>query len=112
MLDWISHQWNDCFFNPPANDSSWKILIGDVHGAQQTDKVKCILKKKKTDLINVPPGHTSQVQPLDVVFNKPFKDIIRRLFEQHIDENLVNCTEGKITASHERVLITNWVGTT
>ena len=33
------------------------------------------------------------------------------MFEQHIDENLVNYTEGKITASHRRVLITKWVGT-
>ena len=87
MLDWISQQWNNCFINPPTNGSSGKILIADVHRAQQTEKVKCILKKK-TDLINVPPECTSRVQPLDVVFNKPFKDITRRLFEQHIDETM------------------------
>ena len=97
--------------NPPTNGSSGKILIVDVHHPQQTDKVKCILKKK-TDLINVPHGCTSRVQPLDVVFNKPFKkDIIWRLFEKYIDENVVNYTEGKITASQRRVLITKWVGT-
>ena len=38
--------------------------------------------------------------------------MIRRLFEQHIDENLVYYTEGKITASQRRVLIIKWVGTT
>ena len=76
MLYWISQQWNNCFMNPPTNGSSGKILIVDVHHPQQTDKVKCILKKK-TDLINIPHGCTSRVQPLDVVFNKPFKkDII------------------------------------
>ena len=112
MLDWISQQWNNCSIKPPTNGSSGKILISDVHRAQQTGKVKCILKKKnKTNLINVPPGCASRVKPLDVVFNKPFKDIIRQLFEQHIDENLVNYNEGKITASQRRVLITKWVGT-
>ena len=123
MLDWVSQQWNNCFINPPTNGSSGKILIACVHRAQQTDEVKCILKKKKADLNNVPPGCTSRVQPLDVVFQKPFKDIIRRLFEQHIenlvnqnlesriDENLVNYTEGKITASQRGVLIAKWVGT-
>ena len=82
MLEWIFQQWNNWFINPPTNGSSGKILIADVQRAQQTDKVKCILKKKKkTVLINVPPECTRQVQPLDVVFNKPFKDIIRQLFE-------------------------------
>ena len=110
MLDWISQQWNNCFINPPTNGSFWKILIADVQRAQQADKVKCILKKNKTNLIYVPPGCTSRVQPLDVAFNKPFKDIIRQLFEQHIDENLVNYIEGKINASQRRVLIITWVG--
>ena len=89
-------------------NSSGKILIAAVHCSQSTDKVKCILKKK-TDLIKVPTGCTSRVHPLNVVFNKPLKDRIRRLFKQHIDENLVNYTEGKITASQRRVLITKWV---
>ena len=62
--------------------------------------------KEKTDLINIPPGCTSRLQPLDVAFNKPFKGIIRRLLEQQIDENPVNYTEWKITASQRRVLIT------
>ena len=85
MLDWIFQQWNNCFINPPTNGSYGKILIADVHRAQQADKVKCILKKRKTNLIKVPSGCICRVQSLDFVFNKPFKDIIRQLFEQHID---------------------------
>ena len=54
---------------------------------------------KKTDSINVPHGCTSRVQPLDVAFNKAFKDTIKGLFEQHIDENLVNRMEEKLAAS-------------
>ena len=74
MLYWISQQWNNCFINPLTNDSSRKILIADVHRAQQTGKVKCFLKKKTTyRLINVPPGCTSRVQPLDVVFTNRLK---------------------------------------
>ena len=77
MLDWISQQWNNCFINPSNDGSSGKILIPDVHRAQQTDNVKCILKKK-TDLINVPPGCTSRVQPLHFVFKKQFRRGTRR----------------------------------
>ena len=110
LLDKIPQQCNDCFSSPHTNGSSWKILIVDVHHAQQTDKVKCILMKK-TDLINVPHVCTSRVQPLDVVFNKPYKVTIRGLFEQHIDENLVNWIEEKLAASQRRVFITKCVGT-
>ena len=40
MLDWISQQGNSSFINRPTNGSSGRILIVDVHRAQQIDKVK------------------------------------------------------------------------
>ena len=45
-----------------------------MHREQQIDGVKVLLKKKVTELVNVPPGCTSWVQPFDFSFNKPFKD--------------------------------------
>ena len=81
-----------------------------MHRAQQTDGVKALLKKKNTELVNVPPGCTSQVQPLDVSFNKPSKDVVRQQFEKHLEENLQRYTEGKISAPERRLLVTKWVG--
>ena len=40
MLDWISQQGNSSFINRPTNGSSGRILIVDVHRAQQIDKGK------------------------------------------------------------------------
>ena len=91
MLDWTSQQWNNCFINPPTNGSSGKILIADVHRAQQRDKKKLYSEEK--DLISVLPGCATHVQQLDAVFNKLFGDVMRRLFEQHINENLVKYTK-------------------
>ena len=48
------------------------------------------------------PGCTSRVQPLRVSFNKPFKDVIRQQFEEHLEENLQRYTEGKITLKASR----------
>ena len=39
---------------PPTTGSTGKILVADVHRAQQTDGVKALLKKKNTELVNVP----------------------------------------------------------
>ena len=78
MKKWISEQWGNIFITPhphhppTTTDSTGKILIVDVHRAQQTDGVKALLKKKITEIVNVPPGCTSRVQPFDVSFNKPF----------------------------------------
>ena len=81
-----------------------------MHRAQQSDGVKALLKKKNIELVNVPPDCTSRVQPLDVSFNKPFKDVVRQQFEKHLEENLQRYTEGKISAFQRRVLVTKWVG--
>ena len=51
---WISEQWGNIFINPPTTGSTAKILVADMHRAQQADGVKALLKKKNTELVNVP----------------------------------------------------------
>lgn len=110
MKQWVADEWGNVFTNSPSRGSSGKILVADVHTAQQTDAVKRLLQMKKTVLVNVPPGCTSLVQPLDVSVNKPFKGHIREQLEKHLDENLDRYAEGNLTASERRVLTTKWVG--
>ena len=109
MKKWTSDKWYNIFTNPATPDSSGKLLVADVHKAQQTDEVKRLLQKKNTVLVNVPPGCTSRVQPLDVVVNNPFKNLVREQFEKHLDENVNDYVEGKLTASKRRILTTKWV---
>ena len=109
MKKWTSDEWCNIFTNPATPGSSGKLVVADVHKAQQTDEVKRLLQKKNTVLVNVPPGCTSRVQPLDVVVNKPFKNLVREQFEKHLDKNLKDCVEGKPTASKKRILTTKWV---
>lgn len=98
------------FVNSPRAGSFGKILVADVHRAQQTNEVKKLLRKKTTLLINVPPGCTSRVQPLDVSVNKPFRNVVKIQFEKHLQENLTMYVESKISVSERRILLTTWVG--
>ena len=56
MKEWTANEWANYFTNPPTPGSSGKILVADVHRAQQTANVKKLLQNKSTLLINVPPG--------------------------------------------------------
>ena len=94
------------FLNPAIPESSGKIHYADVHRAQQTATVKRMLQSKNTVLVNIPPGCTSKVQPLDVSINKPFKDYLRTQSEKHRDENIELYISNKLTASKRRVLVT------
>ena len=109
MKKWASDEWCNIFTNPATSDSSGKLLVADVHKSQKTDEVKRLLQKKNTVLVIVPLGCTSRVQSLDVVVNKPFKNLVREQFEKHLDENLNDYVEAKLTASKQRILTTKWV---
>ena len=54
-------------------------------------------------------GLAPPCQPLDVCINKPFKEVVKRQHEAHMSENLQLYTEGKLTASDRRVLLSGWV---
>ena len=79
-------------------------MVADVHRAQQTANVKKFLQNKCTLLINVSPGCTSRVQPVNVSINKPFKHVIQEQFKKYLSENLHLYTENKLRVSERRVV--------
>ena len=112
IKSWFSEDWGNHFINPASPGSTGKILFANIHAAQQTSSVKQLLHKNKAILINISAGATSRVQPLDVVFNKSFKNYVRELLEKHIDENLeayVKGTSPVQSVAKRRILTTKWV---
>ena len=79
IKDWIKTEWSNYFRNPPTPGSTGKILVADVHSAQQTTTVKTFINRAKTQLVNVPPGLTPYVQVLDVSVNLPLKNRVKTL---------------------------------
>jgi hypothetical protein len=51
-----------------------------------TQQVEEEMSKANTNLVVIPGGMTSQLQVLDVVVNKPFKDHLRQLYNDWILE--------------------------
>ena len=103
----VSEDWVNNFLNPATPGST---LFADIDRDQQTSSVKHLLPiKNKKVLINIPGGATSRVQPLDVVLNKPFKNLVWELFEKHIDENFESYVEGTLSVTKRRILTTKWV---
>ena len=104
MREWIHQQWKPVC-------SGDMLLALDVHKAQTTDAIQeCLRKDCKTEPVFVSTCTTSIVQPVDVVFNAPFKAAVEREATKHLQENLNSYVEGRINASEHRVLFTKWVG--
>ena len=48
MKELISTDWTNPFKNPNSQSFDGKVLMADIHRAQQTDSVNKLLKKHKT----------------------------------------------------------------
>lgn len=77
MREWIRTVWNR---RPGALLQRRNMLVLDAFRGHLTTSVKEALRDGKTDLVVIPGGMTSTLQPLDVVLNKPFKDRVRAFY--------------------------------
>ena len=65
-------QWVRCHWNPHVEGLT--MLLLDQHKVQKTPTIEGLLFSEcNTTTVLIPPGCTSLVQLLDVVFNAPFK---------------------------------------
>jgi hypothetical protein len=60
------------------SQQAWDIVL-EAFKEHLTQEVKQEMRKANNDLIMIPGGIISQIQVLDVVTNKPFKDHIQQL---------------------------------
>ncbi|KAM7299429.1 pogo transposable element with KRAB domain [Ixodes scapularis] len=74
MVDWIDSVWRK---RPGADLAVRSMLVLDSFRCHITQRVKDKLAACRTDLVVIPGGMTSQLQPLDVCLNKPIKDRVR-----------------------------------
>lgn len=79
----------------------------DQHKAQKTPSVLTMLNNAcSTITVLVPPGCTSLVQPLDIIFNDPFKQAVDNIAASHLEAHVDDYLHGIITACQWRILLT------
>ena len=77
MLDWLENVWGR---RPGALLNLPSMLCLDTFQGHLTDEIKNKIHRLKSELVVIPAGMMSVIQPLDVSVNKPFK---ARLSEQY-----------------------------
>ena len=56
----------------------WFKAVALPYTAHETEQFIALAQSDNVDVVIIPGGCTIKIQPLDVCFNKPFKDILRR----------------------------------
>ena len=103
MIQWVRHHWKPRVEGPT-------MLLLDQHKAQKTPSIESLLSSECNTAVLIPPGCTSLVQPLDVVFNAPFKHLVDDLATAHMQENLDGYVHGSFSTKQQRILLTAWIG--
>ena len=81
MLRWI----RDIYLKYTNKDIS--LLVMDSFGGHLTENVTKALRKGNTVTAIIPGGCTSNLQPLDVSINKPFKTELRKSWGKYMRES-------------------------
>uniref|UniRef100_A0A3Q2X9R6 Pogo transposable element derived with KRAB domain n=2 Tax=Hippocampus comes TaxID=109280 RepID=A0A3Q2X9R6_HIPCM len=79
VVDWLKVVWGR---RHGGLRKQRNMLILDAFSGLLSDPVKKQVKAMNGDLVIIPGGMTSQLQVLDVVVNKPFKDNLRKKYTE------------------------------
>uniref|UniRef100_A0A668A962 HTH CENPB-type domain-containing protein n=1 Tax=Myripristis murdjan TaxID=586833 RepID=A0A668A962_9TELE len=79
VVDWLKVVWGR---RRGGLRKKRNMLILDAFRGHLSDPVKKQVKAMNGDLVIIPGGMTSQLQVLDVVVNKPFKDNLRKKYTE------------------------------
>jgi len=90
MLEWLKIVWGR---RPRAYLNQPSMLVLDAFKGHLTDSVENQLCKMNTELVVMPGGITSVLQPMDVSINMPFKDRLRQQYLTWISDPAHELTE-------------------
>lgn len=78
VQDWLRTMWSKV----GSLTRKKSMLVWDSFRAHLSALIRSTLKSLNTEPVVIPGGMTSMVQPLDVAINKPFKDCMRKKWQE------------------------------
>ena len=85
------------------------LLVWDSFRAHLSQNVKSLLKESNTNVVVIPGGMTSILQPLDVGVNKPFKDQLRQRWNKWMLDGEHSITPAGRMKKPDLQLICKWI---
>jgi hypothetical protein len=109
MVKWLKEVWHR---RPGSRLKKRGILVLDAFKGHLTDRVKTVASNLlNTHLVIIPGSITSQLQVLDVVVNKPFKDRVRRLYGEWLLSGNCSLTPAGNIRRPSEALLGQWTKT-
>ena len=106
MLDWLENVWGR---RPRALLNLSSMLCLDTFWGHLTDEIKNKIHRLKSELVVIPVGMTSVLQPLDVSVSKPFKAWLSEQYDHRISDHDWELTaSGKVKPAPPHV-VAHWV---
>lgn len=106
FVDWVKTVWEK---RPGAMLAKRSMLVLDSFRGHTTEEVKDRLSRNGTDLVVIPGGMTSMLQPLDVSLNKPFKAHVKRYYAEWMAEGLYDLTPTGRVRRPDIALFCKWI---
>ena len=100
------HHWLQCVFKSQAER---RILVVDSYKSHKSEESIEIAKRRcNSEVIIIPGGCTSIIQPMDKCINKPFKTYMRQEWQEWMREDRPTTKAGNLKQP-TRQNIVNWV---
>ena len=99
---WLNLVW--------GRSSQRRLLVWDAYAAHKTTNIRRLADKRhNSDLIIIPGGCTSRLQPCDVSWNRPFKEHFRQHYDEWVVSGVKDYTKGGNRRAPPKSLILQWV---
>ena len=106
MDDWLKTVWMK---RKGGLEKQRSMLVLDAFRCHTTNNVKSKLKRHNTDLVIIPGGMTSILQPMDVVVNKPIKAALKQKWAEWMITGEHTFTKGGNMRKVDMPTICQWI---
>lgn len=86
--------WIEYMFPLVLMGTSRGLLFWDSASTHRANSMKEFLRSRRIDQVMIPAGMTSYLQSLDIVINKPFKDVLRKEINDYIEHRMQRNVRG------------------